>query len=249
MDIQQANYNIYFQVEMRTAYMKTRIVFTKIWKDTYFANLNQIEQLTFLYLITNDSVGLTGIYELDDRSITSALKITQQQFNKIKEKFMVDNKFSFFNGWIKVINHDKYNNYSGIKNEIAVSREISLISQEVIENLDRVSIGYPLVADTLNNHKSEIINQKSETINQKSKTEFSKFEDLTDEVCQDIADQYQRTLQEVLDVRMDMEVWIGKSNKNKYSNYKLALMKWVRDSNKQVSNNFKKRGGYIDITE
>jgi hypothetical protein len=234
---------------MRTAYMKTRIVFTKIWKDTYFANLNQIEQLTFLYLITNDSVGLTGIYELDDRSITSALKITQQQFNKIKEKFMVDNKFSFFNGWIKVINHDKYNNYSGIKNEIAVSREISLISQEVIENLDRVSIGYPLVADTLNNHKSEIINQKSETINQKSKTEFSKFEDLTDEVCQDIADQYQRTLQEVLDVRMDMEVWIGKSNKNKYSNYKLALMKWVRDSNKQVSNNFKKRGGYIDITE
>jgi hypothetical protein len=39
---------------------------------------------------------------------------------------------------------------------------------------------------------------------------------------------------------MDMEVWMGKSNKNKYSNYKLALMKWVRDSNKQSSNNFKK---------
>ena len=66
--------------------MKTRIVFTKIWKDSYFSNLNQIEQLAFLFLITNDSVGLTGIYELDDRSITSALKITQQQFNKIKEK-------------------------------------------------------------------------------------------------------------------------------------------------------------------
>jgi len=225
--------------------MKTRIVFTKIWKDSYFSNLNQIEQLTFLFLITNDSVGLTGIYELDDRSITSALKITQQQFNKIKEKFMTDKKISFFNGWIKIHNHDKYNNYSGIKNEIAVNREISLISQEVIENLDRVSIGYPLLTDTLkgdtlNNHKSEIINHKSETINQKPKTEFSRFEDLTDEVCQQVADQYQRSLQEVLDVKMDMEVWMGKSNKNKYSNYKLALMKWVRDSNKQSSNNFKK---------
>jgi hypothetical protein len=225
--------------------MKTRIVFTKIWKDTYFSNLSQLEQLTFLYLITNDSVGLTGIYELDDRSITSALKITQQQFNKIKEKFMTDKKISFFNGWIKIHNHDKYNNYSGIKNEIAVNREISLISQEVIENLDRVSIGYPLLTDTLkgdtlNNHKSEIINHKSETINQKPKTEFSRFEDLTDEVCQQVADQYQRSLQEVLDVKMDMEVWMGKSNKNKYSNYKLALMKWVRDSNKQSSNNFKK---------
>jgi hypothetical protein len=229
--------------------MKTRIVFTKIWKDTYFSNLTQIEQLSFLFLITNDSVGLTGIYELDDRSITSALKITQTQLNKIKEKFMSDNKISFYNGWIKIINHDKYNNYSGIKNEVAVNREFSLISREIIENLDRVSIGYPRVADTLNNHKSEIINHKSETINQKSKTEFSKFEDLTLEVCQEIADQYQRPLQDVLDVKMDMEVWLGKSSKNKYSNYKLALMKWVRDSNKQVSNNFKKRGGYIDITE
>jgi hypothetical protein len=234
--------------------MKTRIVFTKIWKDTYFSNLSQLEQLTFLYLITNDSVGLTGIYELDDRSITSALKITQQQFNKVKEKFMTDKKISFYNGWIKIHNHDKYNNFSGSKNEIAVNREISLISSEVIENLDRVSIGYPLLTDTLkgdtlNNHKSIINNHKSITINQKSKTEFSNFEDLTNEVCQQVADQYQRTLQEVLDVKMDMEVWMGKSNKNKYSNYKLALMKWVRDSNKQVSNNFKKRGGYIDITE
>jgi hypothetical protein len=167
---------------------------------------------------------------------------------------MTDKKISFYNGWIKIHNHDKYNNFSGSKNEIAVNREISLISSEVIENLDRVSIGYPLVTDTLkgdtlNNHKSIINNHKSITINQKSKTEFSNFEDLTDEVCQQVADQYQRTLQEVLDVRMDMEVWMGKSNKNKYSNYKLALMKWVRDSNKQVSNNFKKRGGYIDITE
>lgn len=230
--------------------MKTRIVFTKIWKDSYFSNLNQIEQLTFLFLITNDSVGLTGIYELDDRSITSALKITQQQFNKVKDKFMADKKISFYNGWIKIINHDKYNNYSGIKNEVAVEREFSLISKEIIENLDRVSIGYPAVADTLNNHKSEIINHKSETINQKPKTEFSNFEDLTEEVCRQIANEYQVTLQEVKDTKMDMEVWMGKSNKNKYNNYKLALMTWVRkNKNVPISNNFKKRGGYIDITE
>lgn len=219
--------------------MKTRIVFTKIWKDTYFSNLTQIEQLTFLYLITNDSVGLTGIYELDDRSITSALKISQQQFIKIKEKFMTDKKISFYNGWIKVLNHDKYNNYSGSKNEIAVEREISLISKEVIENLDRVSIGYPLVADTLkgdtlNNHKSEIINHKSETRNQKSKTEYGSFEDLTDEVCLEIAKQYNTSFQDVLDTKMDMEVWMGKSSKNKYSNYKLALMTWVRKSSSSL---------------
>jgi hypothetical protein len=51
---------------------------------------------------------------------------------------------------------------------------------------------------------------------------------------------------------MDMEVWIGKTSKNKYKDYKLALMNWVR-KNKQKktetpTNNFR-RGGYIDITE
>jgi hypothetical protein len=226
--------------------MKTRIVFTKIWKDTYFVNLTQLEQLSFLFLLTNETVGLTGIYELDDRSITSSLKITQQQFNKIKEKFTADNKILFFNGWIKIQNHDKYNNFSGSKNEVAVNRELSLISREIIENLDTLSIGYPRVADTLNNHKSIIINHKSEIISQKSKTEFSKFEDLTDEICKEISVHYETTLQEVLDIKMNMEVWLGKTNKNKYSNYKLALMKWVRDNKNKTSNNFKKGIMYAD---
>jgi hypothetical protein len=212
--------------------MKTRIVFTKIWKDSYFANLTQIEQLTFLFLITNDSVGLTGIYELDDRTICSSLKITQSQLNKIKEKFTLDKKFSFYNGWIKIINHDRYNNFSGIKNEVAVKREISLISEGILENLDRVSIGYPRVADTLNNHKSIINNQKSETNNQKTEKDFSDFKDLTDEVCLEIAKKYNLPLEEVLDIKMDMEVWIGKSSKNKYADYKLALMTWVRKASK-----------------
>lgn len=231
--------------------MKTRILFTKVWKDTYFVNLSQLEQLTFLFLLTNETVGLTGIYELDDRSITSSLKITQQQFNKIKEKFMTDNKIYFFNGWIKIQNHDKYNNFSGSKNEVAVNRELSLISREIIENLDRVSIGYPRVADTLNNHKSIIINHKSVISNQKPKKEFVTFEQLSSEVCQEIADHYKCTLQEVSNIKMDMEVWMGKSNKNKYQDYKLALMSWVRrDTEKSTknSNNFR-RGGYIDITE
>lgn len=160
---------------------------------------------------------------------------------------MADRKFSFYEGWIKVLNHDKYNNYSGPKNEVAIEREFSLISQGIIENLDRVSIGYLSVADTLNNHKSEIINQKSEIINQKTKKEFSNFEDLTETVCQEIADKYQTSLQDVLDVKDDMEVWMGKSNKNKYSNYKLALQTWVRKSSRDVKKSG--RGGYVEITE
>lgn len=227
--------------------MKTRIVFTKIWKDSYFLKLSQQEQLVFLFLITNDSVGLTGIYELDDSVILSALKISQTQLNKIKQKFIADRKFSFYEGWIKILNHDKYNNYSGPKNEIAIEREISLISQGIIENLDRVSIGYLSVEDTLNNHKSEIINQKSKIKDENSKKEFGDFSDLNSEVCSEIAKKYNVDLQDVLDVKDDMEVWMGKSSKNKYSNYSLALQTWVRKSSKDLKRS--RRGGYVEITE
>lgn len=224
--------------------MKTRIVFTKIWKDIYFCNLSQTEQLAFIFFITNETVGLTGIYELDDRSIASSLKITQQQLNKIKEKFMADRKIYFYNGWIKIVNHDKYNNFTGIKNEIAVKRELALISQEIIENLDRVSIGYPVLADTLNNHKSIINNHKSvinnhksiinnhkpETINQKSEMlqekKYSKREDITDFVFQDLAEKHNCQPHFVEHCWMLASNWLDQEGKTK-KNYKAFLENWL----------------------
>lgn len=224
--------------------MKTRIVFTKIWKDIYFCNLSQVEQLAFIFFITNETVGLTGIYELDDRSIASSLKITQQQLNKIKEKFMADRKIYFYNGWIKIVNHDKYNNFTGAKNEIAVKRELSLISQEIIENLDRVSIGYPRVADTLNNHKSIINNHKSvinnhksiinnhkpETINQKpemlKEKKYTKREDITDFVFEELAEKHNCPPHFVKHCWLLASNWLDQEGKTK-KNYKAFLENWL----------------------
>jgi len=248
LDIQQGNYNILFnsQVEMRTAYMESRIICTEIWRNADFRKLDHPSRNVVLFLLTNDKIPVLPVYQIPFDEICFYCNISEKKLLElipdlpkfgiffIDEHFVITNKFT----------RAKYN---GGKTEDKRKRLYDSLPVS-IKNL--VDIEGDIDQSLLNDCPTQqSINHKSETINHKTKTEYSRFEDLTDDVCQQVADQYQRTLQEVLDVRMDMEVWLGKSPKNKYSNYKLALMKWVRDSNKQVSNNFKKRGGYIDITE
>lgn len=302
--------------------MKTRIIQTRFWDDDFVSELDTETKLLFIFLLTNNTIGLTGIYELPLRLIAFQCGLTEKKvinaFLKLEPKVIYDK------GWIVIKNAFKYNNYaSNQKQKIAYMkewkslperfqhfapffddadpkpkykkgsrlsyrhREIAedvlgrkLTSEEEVHHIDKDvrnnSIDNLAVVDK-NTHrlihqgkiditdssiillsyyyhsspKSKIRNQKTETINQKPKTEFTNFEDLTSEVCQEIASEYETTLQEVLDTKMDMEVWMGKSHKNKYKNYKLALMTWVR-KNKQNknstpnANNFKRGIMYAD---
>lgn len=162
-------------------------------------------------------------------------------------------------------------------NVTAYEREISLVPQKVLSYFQDVSSSKDvdstvdsLVDGTVDSlvdstKKSEIRNKKSEIRNREreyegerniihpelvgeiSKIDFSNFSDLTDSVLQEIAEKYGVPIGFVEDRKMDMEVWIGKSKKNRYANYKLALMKWVRDEKKQlVLRAGFRRGGVVD---
>jgi len=96
-------------------------------------------------------------------------------------------------------------------------------------------------------------NDKNENKNDIYISEFSNFKDITDSVIQEIADKYEVPTSYVEDIKLDMEVWIGKNpKKNRYANYRIALMSWVRKKKEETllkvkSNNFK-RGGVLDAT-
>lgn len=146
--------------------MKTRIVHTKVWKDEFFAELELIPKLLFLYLITNERINLSGRYEITDREILFDLSISKDQLLSAKES--LSEKFIFDNGWVIVKNHDKYNNYSGEKNEIAKMREMEYMPKGI---QDRYPIDTVLPnGDTLRNQKPKTINKKSEIINKKTET-------------------------------------------------------------------------------
>lgn len=112
--------------------MKTRIIHTKLWQDSYFVELNNKEKLLFIYFISNEYVNICGAYEIQDRRICFDTDINSSDLTKIKTKFEKDGKFIFVDGWIKVNNIDKYNNYRfSERNEKAFNRELELIPEYV----------------------------------------------------------------------------------------------------------------------
>lgn len=144
--------------------MKTRIIFTKLWEDSYVGTLSAEEKVLFIYLLTNSHIGLLDIYECSDRLMSFESGLPMETIDKIKQRFERDKKFFFENGYIFIVNGEKYNQYKGEKNQTARLREENLIGLDRISRFyDRVSIGYSPVSDTPINHKSEIINHKSKT--------------------------------------------------------------------------------------
>jgi len=139
--------------------MKTRIIQTGFWKDSNVNQMSIYAQHLFIYLITSEHIGLTGIFELPDAYIKMEAKLTDLQLDNAKEELQRLGRISFYKGWIKVNNAEKHNNYAASpKNEIAFNREFSSIPREILQNLD-TSIGTTIDS----NHKSEIINKKPET--------------------------------------------------------------------------------------
>lgn len=226
--------------------MKTRIIQTRFWDDEFVFNASKDAKLLYIYLLTSQYINISGIFQLDERKIAFETGLTPKEFEKAKEEIATAGKVFFHKGWVKVCNAEKNNQYKNSPlNLVAFERELSLIPQCVLEYFNS-SIYTSIDSTMYSTHKSKIINNKSEIIN-KNKKEFSEFSDLTEDVCQEIADYYQTPLQNVLDTKDDMEVWLGKSRSNKYSNYKLALQTWVRKSIKEPKKSG--RGGYVEIIE
>lgn len=202
--------------------MKTRIIQTKIWKDNYYGELNRVEKLLFIYLLTNEKVNLCGIYELSDREIKFDLDLNETELQEAKAHLQQDGKFIFLNGWVKIINYDKYNSYTGEKNETAKEKELKLIPIELKEYpIDRVST----ILDSLNNHKSEIINKKSEIRNHKTRG-YLKSKDAKD----DLYTRFPRLEEKAINKELEkMENWLDANGKTK-KDYRAFARNWIINS-------------------
>jgi len=158
--------------------MKTRIIHTRFWEDSFVCDLSHKEKLTFLYLLTNARIGLTGIYELPDKFILLDLELTKEELEKAKKKLQESDKIYFIGGYVAIKNAKKYNDYSkGNDNQVkAYYKEIGMLPDVVKSRL--VDYGFELVSNSIPTspqlvtqldiiHKTKTINNKSEIRNQK----------------------------------------------------------------------------------
>lgn len=124
---------------------KVRMINTKFWDDDYTSNLDPIEKLLFLYLLTNTSTNICGIYEIPLKKIANETGIDKEMVSKILDRFQKDGKIFNQKGWICLKNFVKNQNQSSPKVQIGIEREIMAIPNDIME----IFIGYGYGIDTL----------------------------------------------------------------------------------------------------
>jgi len=86
-----------------------RQIYTRIWKDEWFSNLEPESKLFFIYLFSNEMAEVGGIYELPLKYMPFETGIKKDKILSYLEQFEKDQKVFYRDGWIWVVHLRKYN--------------------------------------------------------------------------------------------------------------------------------------------
>lgn len=208
--------------------MKTRIVHTRFWQDSFIASLPLHEKTLFIYLLTNDRVSISGIYELPDSYIKADLGLTQKQLDDAKSKFTQNNKIIFQNGWIKIVNADKYNSFSGEKLDKAREKELALVPQELIGYRYSIDTSIDTSMHTPNKHK-HINNQKEGGVGETKLADPNYLLAIPQADLDELATKFSLTIKSISDKAESLHDWyLSNPKKNKKSDWKATLRNALR---------------------
>lgn len=218
--------------------MKTRILHTRVWDDSYFYSLNSNEKLVFLYYLFNERVNIIHCYELPDQVAAAQIGVSIGVLIGCKKKFSEDGRISFYKNYVRLVNAGKYEHYTGEKNQKARKRLLEEMSHDVLywyNNKKNTPIHRGIDTQPIPpiNHKSETIIQKPEeggVIGEPSpEKKYARLEDVGEPEFQDISSRYQVPLAFVRSKYEDMILWAGeKTGRTRGRNWKLTLMNWVK---------------------
>lgn len=114
----------------------------RFWQDQYTSDLDPVEKLLFVYLITNHYCGLTGIYELPVKYSSLETGLDAEMVKKILVRFHQDGKVFTEGSWVCVRNFPKYQKFSGIKLQKGIINELKTIPSHIL--LKFIDYGYPI---------------------------------------------------------------------------------------------------------
>lgn len=86
-----------------------RQIHTLIWKDQWFLALPPDGKLLFIYLFSNESTSVAGIYKIAPEVIAFETKLGALTVKRYLDQFLKDGKIAYEDGIMWVINLRKYN--------------------------------------------------------------------------------------------------------------------------------------------
>jgi hypothetical protein len=145
--------------------MAYHLIHTQMWKDDWFLGLEPDEKLLFVYLFSNESIRMCGMYPLSLRATAFETNIGQERVEQILSRFESDGKVHHHNGWVWVMKFIQYNCYlsspktrKGLENEYhrlpdtpLKTMVLDALQRYGIIPYDRVCIPYDTVGIPLRN--------------------------------------------------------------------------------------------------
>jgi len=113
---------------------KYRPIFTRIWKDPDFMDLDSVAKLIFIYLCTNDLTTDSGIYAISFKTISSETAIPLETVRERLSNGLIRNiEYDLSTKYVFVVKFKKYNAggkpalvQKGIANDFKISKQTYL---------------------------------------------------------------------------------------------------------------------------
>jgi len=155
---------------------------THFWEDWYVENLDPIQKLLFLYILTCTNTSIAWIYEISYKKIAFQTWIDKDMVEKIINKFSEDDKIFYIEGYIYIKNFLKHQSINP-KTKIWIENQIKDLPvkfwQELAKNdslyIDYIkALGYININININTNINSNVNEKSEDFSDSDSSESEK---------------------------------------------------------------------------
>ena len=85
-----------------------RQIHCRIWVDPWFVSLEQDEKITWIYLFSNPSSSLCGLFELTTRQVAFDCCISPDRAKEILQKFETDGKIKYKDSVMWIVHMEHY---------------------------------------------------------------------------------------------------------------------------------------------
>ena len=116
--------------------MAKKTIDSKMWKDNFFCELTPKQKLLWIYLITNDSNTMLGIYEFNIRLCGFDTGLTNDEILSFLELFSSKGKIIYKSDYITLCNFLKHQNYNINMKKSALTTYINLPNELKIKDED-----------------------------------------------------------------------------------------------------------------
>lgn len=119
---------------------KNRFINTKFWSDSWVIELDPVEKLLLLYLLTNEHTNIAGIYELPIRIMAFETGIDKEMILKVFERFEKLDKVHYIDNWVYIVNFVKHQHARGSsKVKIGIENVKKEIPKEISDKIAKIS--------------------------------------------------------------------------------------------------------------